>query len=64
MAKTGRKRDKNSKGTYYNLGFKPETEKRLSELLEEHDISFAQLTRALVKEWVDHDGQGVLKYHE
>lgn len=63
MEKTrGRPRKKNSKRSYGNLNLKPEEDAKLIPLLEENDISLKQLVRALVREWINEGGHGVLKY--
>jgi hypothetical protein len=57
-----RKRSKNSKSSYNNMGLKPEEDIRLRELLIEKDISFRMLTRALVRQWINSGGSGILRY--
>jgi hypothetical protein len=57
-----RPRAKNSKSPLGGLGLKPEEDSVLAELLDKHDISIKQLCRALVRQWIEEGGQGVLKY--
>jgi len=57
-----RPRGKNSKFPLGGLGLKPEEDSVLLNLLEVHDISIKQLCRALVRQWINEGGEGVLKY--
>lgn len=57
-----RPRSKNSKWSVGGIGLKPEEDAVLLELVKKHDISIAQLIRALVREWIANGGEGVLKY--
>lgn len=55
----GRPRSKGSTFPLGGLGLKPEEDKKLFKLVEEHDISIKQLCRALVRQWMN-DGNKVL----
>lgn len=44
------------------LNLKPEEDKKLIALLLEKDLSVKQLCRALVRQWIEEGGEGVLKY--
>jgi hypothetical protein len=57
-----RPRKKDSKYSVGGLGLKPEEDKVLIQLIEKHDISIAQLCRALVRQWIVEGGEGLLKY--
>lgn len=57
-----RPRAKNSKTPVGGIGLKKEEDDILLKLVEKHDISVAQLVRALVREWIANGGEGVLKY--
>lgn len=50
------------KRTFSGMNFKEAEEERLKVLLQEKDIKFKQLVRALVRQWVAEGGEGVLKY--
>ena len=57
-----RKRDPKSNNPFSGLGLKPEEDKKLTELLEQKDLSYKQVVRALIRQWMAEGGEGVLKY--
>lgn len=57
-----RPKSKTSKGTLYNLGLKPDQEKKLHDLLEKRGLSVRRLARVLIKQWVEEDGPGNLNF--
>lgn len=56
-----RPRTDTSKSSLMNLGMKPEEDKKLIELLDEHDLSVRQLCRQLIRQWMHEGGHGLLK---
>lgn len=62
VKKRGRTRSKNSTYPFAGLNLKPEEDEKLQELLDRHDLSAKQLLRALVRQWMEHGGAGVLQY--
>lgn len=48
--------------SFGNYGLSTKEDERLIELLDQKDLSSKQLVRALLKEWIANDGEGVLKY--
>lgn len=60
--KRGKTRSKNSNYPFSGLGLKPEEDDKLKEMLANHDLSARQLLRALVRQWMDMGGCGVLTY--
>lgn len=57
-----RPRDKKSKASLDGLGLEPEEDKVLLRLINEADISIAQLKRALIRKWIaDGGGTGIIQ---
>lgn len=59
-----RPKNKKSKGTFNNIGLTPDEDDKLVKLLDEKDISYRQLQRALTRQWINEGGTGVLRYNK
>lgn len=57
-----RPKKKGSTGSFNNLGLKPHEEEELTKILEEKELSYRQVAKALIKQWIREGGQGVLTY--
>jgi hypothetical protein len=61
--KSGRPRGKGKKSyPLGGMGLKTEEDNALRKLLEDNDISLKQLQRALIRQWMEQGGVGVLNY--